>query len=156
MFKEKYNTLRNNDKRCHFDRRRGTTAVFSRYTITGGRRRMVRRATDKGKHLLLDFYSPKLMFALLAVLIFNYIDSYMTLTLLQKGLVLEANPFMSFHLENGISSFVINKGFITAASIIILCIFNNFKIAKIGLALSLIAYVSIVIYEFCILNFFCF
>jgi hypothetical protein len=156
MFKEISNTLSSQDKRFYFDRRRRTTPLISRYTLTGGRRRTVRRITDRGRHLLVDFYSPSLMVALLAVLVFNYIDSYMTLTLLQKGLVFEANPFMSFHLENGISPFVINKGLITAASLIILCIFKNFKFARIGLALSLIAYVSIVLYEFCILSFFCF
>jgi hypothetical protein len=152
MFEEISNTLSNKDKRFHFDRRRRTTPLISRYTLTGGRRRTVRRVTDRGRHLLVDFYSPKLMIVLLAILLFNYIDSYLTLTLLKKGLVVEANPFMSFHLENGISPFVINKGLITAASLTILCIFKHFKFAKIGLALSLIAYVSIVLYEFCILS----
>jgi hypothetical protein len=154
MFKDICNTLSDKDKRFHFDRRRRTTPFISRYTLTGGRRRTVRRITDRGRHILVDFYSPRLMVALLAVLVFNYIDSYMTLTLLQKGLVFEANPFMSFHLENGISPFVINKGLITAASLIILCIFKNFKFARIGLALSLIAYGSIVVYEFYISGFF--
>lgn len=153
MLEEISNTLSDKDKRFHLDRRRRTTPLVSRYTLAGGRRRTVRRATDRGRHLFVDFYSPRLMVALLAVLIFNYIDSYMTLTLLQKGLVFEANPFMSFHLENGISPFIINKGLITAASLTILCIFKNFKFARIGLVLSLIAYVSIVLYEFCILSF---
>ncbi|UCF86673.1 MAG: hypothetical protein JSV71_04095 [Nitrospiraceae bacterium] len=156
MFKEISNTFSNKDKRFHFDRRRKTTPFISRYTFNGGRRKTVRRITDRGRHLLVDFYSPRLMITLLAVLIFNYLDSYMTLILLQKGLVIEANPFMSLHLENGISPFVINKGLITAASLTILCIFKNFRFARIGLVLSLIAYVSIVLYEFCLLSFFCF
>jgi hypothetical protein len=84
MFKEISNTLSDKDKRFHFDRRRRTTPLISRYTFTGGRRRTVRRITDRGRHLLVDFYSPRLMVALLAVLLFNYIDSYMTLTLLQN------------------------------------------------------------------------
>lgn len=156
MLKEIPSTLSNKDKRFHFDRRRKTTPFISRYAFTGGRRRAVRRITDRGRHLLVDFYNPRLMIALLAVLIFNYLDSYMTLTLLQNGLVYEANPFMSLHLENGISTFIINKGVITAASLTILCIFKNFRFARFGLVLSLIAYVSVVLYEFCILNFFCF
>jgi hypothetical protein len=107
MFKEISNTLSDKDKRFHFDRRRRTTPLISRYTFTGGRRRTVRRITDRGRHLLVDFYSPRLMVALLA------------------------------------------------ASLTILCIFKHFKFARTGLVLSLIAYVSIVLYEFCILSLSC-
>ena len=129
------------------DRRETDTPLISRYTFWGGQRKKGRRKTDKRRHLFVDCYSLHLLLVLLALLLFNYIDSYLTLTLIQHDVAVEGNPIMAFHMEHGISHFVANKGFITSISLAILCIFNNFHIAKIGLAFSVSIYFFIVLYE---------
>jgi len=129
------------------DRRETGTPLISRYTFGGGQRKKARRKTDKKRHLFVDCYSLYLLLVLLALLLFNYIDSYLTLTLMQHDVVVEGNPIMAFHMEHGILSFVAHKGFITSISLTILCIFKNFHIAKVGLAFSVSIYFFIVLYE---------
>ena len=133
------------------DRREKRTPLISKYTFWGGQRKKGRRKTDKRRHLFVDSYSLHLLSVLLVLLLFNYIDSYLTLTLIQHDVVVEGNPIMAFHMEHGILSFVANKGFITSISLAILCIFKNLHIAKVGLAFSVSIYFSIVIYELILL-----
>jgi hypothetical protein len=140
------------DRRSFSDRRGKCTLFVSRYILFGGRRQNARRNTDKKRHFLVDCYSPRLLLALITLLLLNYIDSYLTLTLLQQGNVLEGNPIMDLHLENGVLPFILNKGIITSISLSVLCVFKNVHFAKIGLAGSFVAYISIVIYELYILN----
>lgn len=95
----------------------------------------------------MDLYSPLLLVAFLTILLFNYADTYLTLTLIKHGIVTEANPFMALHLENGVVFFILNKFFITAISLIVICLFKNVSIARVGLPLSIIMYFSVVTYE---------
>jgi hypothetical protein len=129
------------------DRREKRTPLISKYTFWGGQRKKARRKTDKRRHLFVDCYSLHLLSILLILLLFNYIDSYLTLALIQQKVAVEGNPIMAFHMEHGILPFVANKGFITSISLAILCIFKNFYIAKIGLAFSVLIYFFIVLYE---------
>jgi hypothetical protein len=129
------------------DRRETGTPLISRYAFWGGQRKKARRKTDKKRHLFVDCYSLRLLLVLLVLLLFNYIDSYLTLILIQHDVAVEGNPIMAFHMEHGILSFVVNKGFITSISLIIFCILKNVYIAKIGLAFSVSIYYFIVLYE---------
>jgi len=141
-------SINNTDRRILSDRRKRPTPIISRYTFFGGRRKTVRRETDKRRYLFVDLYSPLLLTGILALLLFCYADTYLTLTLIRHGIAAEANPFMALHLENGILSFILNKFFITAISITIICLFKNVYIARIALPFSLIVYLSVVAYEF--------
>ena len=129
------------------DRRVNRTPLISKYTFWGGQRKKARRKTDKKRHLFVDCYSLRLLLILLALLLFSYIDSYFTLTLIDHDIAEEGNPLMTFHIENGISSFIFNKGFITSVSLAVLCILKNIHIAKIGLVLSVSICFLIVLYE---------
>ena len=139
--------LRESRKLYQPDRRKKRTPLISKYTFWRGQRKKARRKADKRRHLFVDYYSLHLLLVLLALLLFNYIDSYLTLTLIQNDVAVEGNPIMAFHMENGISPFVVNKGFITSISLIIFCTLKNIHIAKIGLAFSVSIYFSIVLYE---------
>jgi hypothetical protein len=129
------------------DRREERTPLISRYSLGGGRRQRARRKEDRRRHLFADSYSLHLLVVLMALLLFSYIDSYLTLTLIYHNIATEGNPIMAFHMEHGILSFIFNKGFITSVSLVVLCTLKNLYIAKVGLILSVLLYFSVVLYE---------
>jgi hypothetical protein len=129
------------------DRRNKCTPLLSRYSFGAGRRRKARRKSDRRKHLFADSYSLHLLLVILALLLFSYIDSYLTLTLMYHNIATEGNPVMAFHMEHGTLSFIFNKGFITSISLVVLCTLKNLYIAKVGLILSVLLYFSVVLYE---------
>jgi hypothetical protein len=120
------------------DRREERTPLISRYSLGGGRRQRARRKEDRRRHLFADSYSLHLLVVLMALLLFSYIDSYLTLTLIYHNIATEGNPIMAFHMKHGILSFIFNKGFITSVSLVVLCTLKNLYIAKVGLILSVL------------------
>jgi hypothetical protein len=136
------------DSRNHSDRRKTPTPIISRHSLYGGQRKIIRRDYEKGKHLFVDLYSTRLFIAVLALLLLSCFDAYMTLTLIQKGSVYEANPFMAYFLDYGIFHFTAAKLIITIASICILCLFKNVRLTRIGLPVAINIYILIVAYEF--------
>ena len=88
------------NKRVLSDRRKLSNHLINRYTLIGGRRKAIRRETDKKKHfLLIDYYSPRLLIVLLSILLLSYVDAYLTLALIKTNIIVEVNPSMAFHLE---------------------------------------------------------
>jgi len=136
------------DSRNHLDRRKRPTPIISKFTVSGGRRKLVRRDYDKKTHLFVDLYSTRLFIAVLGLLLLSGFDAYMTLTLIYQGSVYEANPLMAYFLNYGIFHFTIAKLVITIASICVLCLFKNVRLTRIGLPVALKIYVLIVAYEF--------
>ena len=137
-----------NNSRNQSDRRKTPTPVISKFTISGGQRKTIRRDYDKGTHLFVDLYSTRLFIAVLVLLLLSCFDAYMTLTLIDRGTVYEANPFMAYFLDHGIFHFTAVKLIITIASICILCLFKNVRLTRIGLPLAINIYILIVVYEF--------
>ncbi len=136
------------NKRVLSDRRKLSNHLINRYTLIGGRRKAIRRETDKKKHfLLIDYYSPRLLIVLLSILLLSYVDAYLTLALIKTNIIVEVNPSMAFHLEQGVMPFILNKFFLTAGSLIILCLFQNNYIAKKGLKFILTVYIAIITYQ---------
>ena len=136
------------NKRVISDRRKRPNHLINRYTLIGGRRKAIRRETDKKKHfLLIDYYSPRLLIILLSILLLSYVDAYLTLALIKTNIIVEVNPSMAFHLEQGVMPFILNKFFLTAGSLIILCLFQNNYIAKKGLKFILTVYIAIITYQ---------
>lgn len=129
------------------DRRRFPTPIFSRYTVLGGRRKTVRRAADKKKHVFVDLYSTRLLVAVMSMLLLSCIDAGFTLSLIHKGKVVEANPFMAFLMNYGVLPFTIAKFTITASALVILCLFKNVNITRISLPIAVKVYIAIVAYE---------
>ncbi|MBI4687678.1 MAG: hypothetical protein HY756_07830 [Nitrospirae bacterium] len=137
----------NTEKRGSTDRRKGLSP-FNKYLFFGGRRNRIRRELDKKKHfVLLDYYSPRLFVLLIAILLCSYADAFLTLILNEKKVIAEANPIMAFHLDRGILPFVVNKFFLTAVPVVILCLLHKNPIARTGLKFIAIAYAFIITYQ---------
>ena len=141
-------TTSTKDSRNQSDRRSTPTPVISRYTLQGGQRKTVRRDYEKGKHLFVDLYSTRLFIAVLVLLLLSCFDAYMTLTLIDRGSVYEANPLMAYFLDYGIMHFTAAKLIMTITAICILCLFKNVRLTRIGLPLAINIYLLIVAYEF--------
>jgi hypothetical protein len=139
------------NRRFLSDRRKRPTPFISRYTFIGGRRRTIRRDSERKKYVFVDLYSPYLFLALLFLLILNVSDSYLTLTLIKENVVAEANPIMAFFLQYGHVRFFMAKFLITAIPLFILCICKNFSITKASLVSAIFIYLSIIAYELNIL-----
>ena len=142
-----FDLMADTGRRCSTDRRRCPTPIISRFTFRGGKRRHIRRGDEKRKHLFVDLYSKRLLIAVVAVLLLSCIDAYLTLTLIERGVVIEANPFMAYLMNYGVMPFTITKFIVTASALIILCLFKNVRITRIGLPIAINIYVLVVIYE---------
>ncbi len=135
------------EKRDTADRRKSPTPVISRYTFFGGRRKAVRRESDKNRHLFVDLYSAGLLLYVLTLLCLSILDAYLTLVLIEKGKVVEANPVMAGFLGYGIMHFTIVKFVITAAALIILTVLKNLRLTRLSLPFALYLYIAVIIYE---------
>lgn len=135
------------DNRTFNDRRRFPTPIFSRYTISGGKRKTIRRFDDKRSHLFVDLYSTRLLVVILAVFLLSCLDAFLTLSLIYDGKAIEANPIMAYFLSYGVLPFTAAKFLITAAALIILCLSKNMRITRIGLPMAVKIYILIVAYE---------
>ena len=141
-------SINKTNKRIYSDRRKRPTSLLTKYAFLCGKRQGVRRITDKKKHMFVDVYSPLLFIVILSILLLSFVDIYLTLALIDKGVIAEANPSMAFHLEKGTLPFILNKFFITSISLIILCLFKENYIARFGLSFSIIVYISVITYQF--------
>lgn len=135
------------ERRLLPDRRKSPTPFISRYTFIDGRRRTIKRDSDRKKHNFVDVYSPHLLLMLLLLLALNVSDSYLTLTLITENIAAEVNPIMSFYLELGSISFFTAKFFIAIVPIFTFCICKNFSLSKASLVFAIIIYLSIITYE---------
>lgn len=129
------------------DRRKCPTPAFSKYTFYGGKRKTIRRGHDKKTHIFVDIYSTRLLIVILLLLALSCLDAFLTLTLIEKGLVVEANPIMAFFLNYGVLPFSLIKFATTSAALIMLCLFKNVKITRIGLPVAINIYLAVIIYE---------
>ncbi len=135
------------DNRICADRRGAPTPIFSRYTFWGGQRKTIRRGTDEKKHLFVDIYSARLLIAVLSLIFLSCFDGFLTLFLIEKGSVIEANPVMAYFMDYGALSFTLIKFSITALALTVMVIFKNLKITKYCLSLAISVYIAIIIYE---------
>lgn len=130
------------------DRRKGPTPIISRYTFYGGRRKSVRREVEKKTFIYVDLYSTRLLIAVMSLLLLSCLDAYLTLELIGRGHVVEANPIMAFFLDYGPTPFTVVKFVITAVCLIILCLFKNVRVTRICLPFAIKMYLLVIAYEF--------
>ncbi len=135
------------DSRDASDRRKCPTPIISRYTVIGGKRHTIRRDEDKKKHLFVDLYSTRLLVVVMLLLGLSCLDAFLTLELIDKGKVVEANPIMAYFLSYGIVPFTVIKFVITASALIVLCVFKNVNITRVGVPLALKIYMAVIAYE---------
>jgi hypothetical protein len=140
------------------DRRRKTLPPL-RYLVAGGRRRRVRRLEDSHRIVLLDRYSPKLLAAILGILVLSLLDAALTLYLVEHG-ASELNPVMDYFLKKGPLIFTVTKYLLTCIAVLIfLALANsivprsNFKAKKL-FPYALIAFGGVVVWELVLIFFF--
>lgn len=94
-----------------------------RWLFTPGQRRLVRRKSDLREIHILDYYSPKLFYFLLATLLLSVVDALLTLWLIDYGAV-ELNQVMAYFLDKGPNVFMTVKYFLTVTVVTITVLIN--------------------------------
>jgi hypothetical protein len=110
------------ERRSGIDRRETRLGGIRRLFFSG-RRRNLRRADDRRKLALLDYYSPKIFAIIVAILFLSLADAVLTLLLISQGAV-ELNPVMAYFLSKGDSTFLIVKYLLTAIAVTIVTLIN--------------------------------
>jgi hypothetical protein len=110
------------ERRSGIDRRETRLGCIRRLFFSG-RRRNLRRADDRRKLALLDYYSPKIFAIIVAILFLSLADAVLTLVLISNGAV-ELNPVMAYFLSKGNSVFLIVKYLLTAFAVTTVALIN--------------------------------
>jgi hypothetical protein len=115
-------------------------------------RRHNQRREDEGEVLFLDWHHPWLFFLSVGTMLLSCADAFMTLQLLQLGMV-EVNPFMAAILEHGAGPFAATKMAMTGVGILMLVFlakarFMNRVRTGIFLTVFFSFYSCLVCYEF--------
>lgn len=121
------NIIKNNPVEI-IERRSNTGRRFKpfwgfRWLFTPGRRSLVRRKSDLCEIHILDYYSPKLFYFLVATLLLSVVDALLTLWLIDHGAV-ELNPVMAYYLDKGPNVFMAVKYFLAVTIITITVLIN--------------------------------
>ncbi len=138
------------DKRDADDRRTVTwRTVF--FGFTRSRRRSLRREMD-GDVVFLDWHHPWLFFLAVGTMLLSCADAFMTLQLLQRGMI-EANPVMAIVLGHGTTTFMVSKMLMTGISILVLVFVAKAKFLnrlRTGVILTVFfsSYACLTCYEF--------
>ncbi len=138
------------NKREDDDRRIFTwRTVF--YGFTRSRRRDLRRGND-AEVVFLDWHHPWLFFLAVGTMLLSCADAFMTLQLLQRGMI-EANPVMAVVLGHGATAFLVVKMLMTGTSILVLVFLAKARFLnrlRTGLVLTIFfsAYACLTCYEF--------
>jgi hypothetical protein len=114
------------------------------------RRARGRRTSDQAGYV--DRYSLREVALILTVFIMNVGDAFFTMLWLDRG-GKEANPVMDFFLDIGPGAFLIQKCVMVGAWLVVLLVHKNFRFARIGLYVSLVAYAVLMLVHFGILAF---
>jgi hypothetical protein len=139
------------DSRYGTDRRRRMIPPL-RFWMWSGRRRKVRRSTDRQRVVILDRYSPKLFAVIMGILSLSLLDAGLTLYLIDHGSD-ELNPVMDYFLKKGPLIFTVAKYLLTSVAVVIFLALTNsvvprFKIpAKRLFPCALIAFGGVILWE---------
>lgn len=123
---------------------------MSIYTLRG-RRKKARRAGE-GENYYVDRYELRYLFLIITILVFCFLDAFLTVILLQLG-AQELNPFMLLFIEKDVVFSMVIKYVMTAVSLIFILIHKNFRIFRNVRVYSLLycvltLYVALVLFEF--------
>lgn len=146
------------NRRAVDDRRRCNLLLADWRWAFRGRRRRVRRESDYlAGRVVLDWYQPKLFFFIFSTYVLSGIDAALTLTLLDRGITVEANPFMDMLISRDVDLFVWVKTLITGVGLVGLTVYSNLRLFKYirieRVIYALFAmYVALVTYEIVLLR----
>jgi hypothetical protein len=115
-------------------------------------RRLNLRRVEDAEVLFLDWHHPWLFFLAVGIMIMSCVDAFMTLQLLQHGMI-EANPIMAAVLDQSTMAFAASKFTLTGTSILILVFLAKTRFmnrVRVGLFLTVIfsSYACLICYEF--------
>jgi hypothetical protein len=111
------------DQRSGAERRR-RSIPFLRFLWAGGRRRQVRRSSDRRRIVIMDRYSPGLLVVVLGILFLSLTDAVLTLNLIERG-ASEINPVMAYFLQKGPLVFTLVKYGLTSMAVVIFVLVKN-------------------------------
>lgn len=129
------------DRRVVRDRRQRPTSPFSTYVFLG-RRRSIRRKTDRKTHIYVDLYGHYLLLALLLIILLSVLDAYFTIFHVERG-AREINPLMNFLMGYGNTYFFIIKYILTALGLILLCIYKSLLLSRTIIVCLLFFYLTV-------------
>ena len=101
------------------------------WLLKTGKRRRLRRTSDRRSLRFLDYYSPRLFYALILVLLLSVTDALLTLWLIEQG-ANEVNPVMAYFLRFGPNTFMLVKYFLTSMAVTIVVLLNYVFIRYLG------------------------
>ena len=133
------------NRRSPIDRRKKATARWSWFTFFG-RRRALRRKTEREKGGYVDRYSYILFFLLVLILGLNILDSLFTMMIIDLG-GQEVNPLVRAFIELHGDMFWIWRFVIASVALILLYLHRGFiMVRRMIIAIGSI-YIVIVIYQ---------
>ena len=121
------------------------------YGFMRSRRHRFRRE-DETEVVFLDWHHPWLFFLSVGVMLMSCVDAFMTLQLLDRGMI-EANPVMDAILGKGTQAFAVSKMVMTGTGIMMLVFLakarflNRFR-AGLFLTFFFSIYACLICYEF--------
>ena len=130
------------DRRIGIDRRRRPTPPLSRYALQGRRRQTRRRSSDP-PHYYVDRLGGSIWLVILAILLMQVLDAYLTIARLQGGAV-ELNPIMRHLLSRSENLFLTVKLTVSVLGLLFLGIHKNYPLARPGLGLLLALFLAVV------------
>ncbi len=128
------------------DRRNSPTKLFSRFTFFGGRRQAGGRRPGENQEVFVDRYPLWTWILLTTFVILNLLDAHFTLIYLQRGGE-EANPVAVRLLYAGMGAFIGVKAIGVGIGTAVFCMLNNFRNARIGVAIALTFYQLLLFYH---------
>jgi hypothetical protein len=137
------------DKRTTTDRRKTPTKPFSRYTISGKRRKA--RRQDEDKNYYVDWYETRDFIFILSIVLLCILDAFFTLKIITNGGI-EVNPLMVNFIARSPAACLAFKYIVTVVCMIVILMHKNFLIfglIKAYAAIYLIfgIYLILIIYE---------
>lgn len=140
---------RTEERRSGRERRTLSARTLVRSGLTP-RRRAGRRAGEQQG--LVDWHEPHLLLLSIVILLLSVLDAFMTLTLLMRGTVEEANPLLRYVLSHHPNLFAAVKMTLTGGGLIVLVVlararlFRRIRVSAI-LHWCLVGYVALIGYE---------
>ncbi|MGB0953192.1 MAG: DUF5658 family protein [Planctomycetota bacterium] len=128
------------------DRRNKPTPFLSKYSFVGGKRLTGGRRPGENREVFIDRYPLWTWILLTAFLMLNLLDAHFTLIYLQRGGE-EANPVAVRLLYAGMGTFIGVKAIGVGLGAMVFCILNNFRNARIGVAIALCFYQLLLLYH---------
>ena len=122
------------------DRRSRPTPMLSRYVLSGGRRRHVRRKTERDGAFV-DVHGAFGLFVVLVIVALNLLDAYFTMLFLSHG-GMELNPIVQWVIDSDWHPwpFILIKTVGIGIACVFLMMAKHFRPARFGLAFVLAGY----------------